>query len=180
MGSMKAFSSVLQKTLRSTAASSELAAKAARANKVKQMWRDVVDKMFLDHTNAVYIVNENDEKVLIVYMDDSMFAAELDARRELIRLKLLERYNEDIAEFRILISRGKYKRNYPFRSEEEESFSCIRPPRVPLPSQRRAEIEEQCLAIEDPRLREALIRAMISDLEWKMGVEKEKGDNRAL
>lgn len=180
MGSMKAFSSVLQKTLRSTAASSELAAKAARANKVRQMWRDVVDEMFLAHTNAVYIVNENDEKALIVYVDDSMFAAELDARRELIRLKLLERYNEDIAEFRILVSRGKYKKNYPFRTEEEASLPFVRAKRVPLPAAMRAEIEEQCLAISDPRLREALLRAMISDLELKMGVEKEKGENQAL
>lgn len=179
MGSMKAFSSVLQKTLRSTAASSELAAKAARANKVKQMWRDVVDDVFLDHTNAVYIVKENDEKILIVYVDDSMFAAELDARRELIRLKLLERHNEDVAEFRILVSRGKYKKNYPFRTEEGVVAAPVPARRVPLPAQMRIELEEQCLAIADPHLREALLRAMISDLELKMGVKEERGENQA-
>ena len=115
MSSMKSFSSVLQNSLRSTAASSELAAKAARANKVKQMWREAVVPVFLDHTNAVYIVREGDEKTLIVYVDDSMFAAELNARRELIKLKFLQKFNEEIEEFKILISRGRYKQNYPIR-----------------------------------------------------------------
>lgn len=180
MASMKPFSSVLQKTLSSTAASSELAAKAARANKVKKMWRDVVDDVFLDHTNAVYIVNEKGGKTLIVYVDDSLFAAELDARRELIRLKLLDRHNEDIAEIRILISRGKYKKNYPFRSHSCEPFFVERAVRVPLPPEKRAELEEQCLAVEDPRLRRALLKAMISDLEWKSGIEKKKRENHPL
>ena len=137
MASMTSFSSALQKTLRSTAATSELAAKAARANKVKQMWRDVMEPMFLDHTNAVYIVNEHGAKVLIVYVDDSLFAAELDARRELIKLKLLERYGEDIAEFRILVSRGKYKKNYPFRMQEDAPFCAKRVQRVPLSAESR-------------------------------------------
>ncbi|MDO4442650.1 MAG: DciA family protein [Slackia sp.] len=179
MGSMKSFSSALQKTLRASAASSELAAKAARANKVKQMWRDVVDGIFLDHTNAVYIVNEREERVLIVYVDDSLFAAELNARRELIKLKLLERHNEQIDDFRILVSRGKYKKNYPFRCEPGASLREKRR-RVELPPEKRAELELQCRAIEDERLRAALLKAMISDLEWKSESEDEKYENQAL
>lgn len=174
---MMPFSSVLQKTLRSTATSSELAAKAARANKVKQMWRHAVEPVFLDHTNAVYIINEHGAKVLIVYMDDSLFAAELDARRELIKMKLLARFNEDIDEFRIIISRGKMKKNYPFRAQEGGPLPAERAQRVPMPPEKRAQLERQCAPIKDERLREALLRAMISDLEWKSGVEKEKRDN---
>ncbi|MFQ9741302.1 MAG: DciA family protein [Slackia sp.] len=131
---MKSFSSVLQNSLRSTAASSELAAKAARANKVKQMWREAVDPVFLDHTNAVYIVREGDEKTLIVYVDDSMFAAELNARRELIKLKFLQKFNEEIEEFKILISRGRYNQNYPFRDQGGDPFYVE--PAVRVPSRR--------------------------------------------
>ena len=180
MSSMKSFSSVLQNSLRSTAASSELAAKAARANKVKQMWREVVDPVFLDHTNAVYIVREGDEKTLIVYVDDSMFAAELNARRDLIKLKFLQKFNEEIEEFKILISRGRYKQNYPFRDQGGDPFYVEPAVRVPLPEERRAELEEQCSLISDERLRKSLLKAMISDLEWKSGIEKRKSNNRAL
>lgn len=180
MGSMRSFSSALQQTLRTTAASSELAAKAARASKVKQMWRDVADEMFLDHTNAVYIVNECGCKVLVVYVDDSMFAAELDARREIIRLKLLERHNEAIDEFRILVSKGAYKRNYPFRDPATEALRPGRAYRVELSAAKREELERQCASIADERLRKALLKAMISGLEWKSGAEKKKCDNLPL
>ena len=37
---------------------SEAAAKAMRTIKVQDMWRGVVDPVFLDHTNAVFIIQE--------------------------------------------------------------------------------------------------------------------------
>lgn len=179
MGGMKSFSSALQRALRSTAESDVLAAKAARANQVKQMWRGMVEQVFLNHTNAVYIIREEDRKILIVYVDDSIFAAELNARREMIKLKFLERFNEKIDEFRILISRGRYKENHPFRETEPEPFYVddVRP--VPLPDERIAEIESGLAEIPDEKLRKSLKRAMISDLEWKNGIELEKEDNTA-
>ena len=177
MGAMIPFSAALRKSLRTTAGANELAAKAARAGKVKQMWRESVDQAFLDHTNAVYIVREHDEKILIVYVDDSIFAAELNARRELIKLKFLQRYNEDIAEFRILISRGRYKKNYPFRAGEEGAPHEARPPRAPLSPECKEELAHRCEDIGDERLRTALLKAMVSDLEWKLGSERQKGGN---
>lgn len=108
-----------------------------------------------------------------------MFAAELNARRELIKLKFLQKFNEEIEEFKILISRGRYKQNYPFRDQGGDPFYVGPAVRVPLPEERRAELEEQCSLISDERLRKSLLKAMISDLEWKSGIEKRKSNNRA-
>ena len=174
---MKLLSSAIGRSLQHVAQSNELAAKAARANKVKQMWRSVVEiccrpnaEAFLDHTNAVYIIREGEgdeeRKILIVYVDESIFAAELNARREMIKLKLLERFGEDVAEFRILISRGKYKENHPYRAQEAENPSP-EPARHPLSLEEIRELQERASAIEDPRMREALLKAMISGLERK-------------
>lgn len=179
MNGMKSFSSALQRTLRTTAEADVLAAKAARANQVKQMWRGMVEQVFLDHTNAVYIIREEDRKILIVYVDESIFAAELNARREMIKLKFLERFGERIDDFRILISRGRYKENHPFREEEPEPFYVEKAAPVPLSSQKLAEIEEGIADIPDENLRKALKKAMISDLEWKNGIELEKSENEA-
>lgn len=177
MSSMKTFSSALQGALRASATSDVLAAKALRANKVKSMWREAVEPVFLDHTNSVYIVNEGDAKVLIVYVDESIFAAELNARREMIKLRFLERFNERIDDFRILISRGRYKENYPFREKAETPFYIDDCQRVPLSEEKLEEINRACEAIGDERLREALKKAMISDLEWKSGIEVGKTQN---
>ena len=185
MGSnMTSFSSALGRALRQAAQSDVLAAKAARANRVKQMWRSVVEiccrpnaQAFLDHTNSVYIVRdgegESQRKVLIVYVDDSIFAAELNARREMIKLKMLERFGEDIAEFRILISRGSYKEHHPYR-ESTPDYLPPTPPRTPLSAEELDRIRRQAEGIEDERLREALLKAMISGLERKSDAEDKK------
>lgn len=180
MASMKPLSSVLGSTLRDSAAANELAAKAARTNRVHQMWRSSVDQVMLDHTNAVYIIDDHGRKVLIVYVDESIFAAELNARRELIKLKFLQQFHENLDEFRVCISRGSYKGNHPFRDERDERGDAVIRHRVPLSAEREHMLRAQCEAIGDDRLREALLKAMISDLEWKNGDDAEKIKNTAL
>ena len=122
MGQMKAFSGAMKSVLDSMSDAAVVAAKARRAAQVKKMWAEVVEPVFLDHTNSVYIIRENDRKILIVYVDESIFATELNARRELIKLKFLERFNEKLDEFRILVSRGKYRTHYAYRTDKEEPF----------------------------------------------------------
>ena len=67
--SMKSFSMALQKTLRGQASSDALAAKAARAAKVKRMWRSALEAcagpaaaVILDHTNSIYIIRKAEEE----------------------------------------------------------------------------------------------------------------------
>lgn len=178
---MTTFSAALGRSLRMAAKSDALAAKAARANKVKQMWRTAMEvccgpsaQAFLDHTNSVYIVREGEgdeeRKVLIVYVDDSIFAAELNARREMIKLKLLERFGEQVSEFRILISRGKYKDNHPFR-DPAPTVGVSTPPRRPLSPEETDRLRAEAAKIGDERMREALLKAMISGLERKTDEE---------
>ena len=58
-------------------------------------------------------------------MEDSLIAAEVDARREMIKLKFLELFGEEIDEFRIRVSRGKYKLSHPYREEAEKTAYSI-------------------------------------------------------
>ena len=98
-----------------------------RARQVRDRYKQALEKvykdqapLFLAHTNNVYIIKKDQVKTLIVYVDDSMFAAELNAQRELIRLKLLELFGEDVEQFDIFVSRGSYKSNHPYVLEDEE------------------------------------------------------------
>lgn len=220
--SMKSFSMALQKTLRGQASSDVLAAKAARAAKVKRMWKSALEAcagpaaaVILDHTNSIYIIRKAEEETdvsretskrdetsrtsqaaarstggsfarrkppaseLIVYVEDSLIAAEVDARREMIKLKFLELFGEEIDEFRIRVSRGKYKLSHPYR-EEAEKTAPQKAPRVALSEARIAQIDEELSTIPDKKVREALKRAMISDLEVKNAAAAKKGDNGAL
>ena len=53
-------------------------------------------------------------------------------------------------------------------------------PRVVLSEARIAQIDEELSMIPDKKVREALKRAMISDLEVKNAATAKKGDNGAL
>ena len=117
---------------------------------------------------------------LIVYVEDSLIAAEVDARREMIKLKFLELFGEEIDEFRIRVSRGKYKLSHPYREEAEKTAAQEKAPRVALSEARIAQIDEELSTIPDKKVREALKRAMISDLEVKNAAAAKKGDNGAL
>lgn len=142
-----------------------------RADRVKEMWAGCVDRIFLEHTNSIFIFTENEEKKLIVYVDESIFAAELNAQRELIKLRLLQKYNEDIDDFKIYISRGSYKKKYPFKetsfiSENSSSIS------VPLNNEEKQMVEELISCVEDENLREKIRNAVTADLKWKKGRNK--------
>lgn len=169
MNQMKSLSSVMSKALSAAAGSDALVKKAARAAQVKRMWRESVDAIFLEHTNSVYVIREDERKILMVYVDDSIFAAELNARREMIKLRIETKFGERIDEFRILISRGRYKKNYPFRDELSETVRPVKVVRHPLSPEKLEDIDHACSQVPDERLREALKKAMISDFECKSG-----------
>lgn len=156
----------------------------------------------LDKTNSVYIIRKKrkdeqpdtgvaretlrrnsangdiDEKMLIVYVEDSLTAAEVDARREMIRLKLFELFGENVGSFWIRVSRSRYKLFHPYREEKQEDAPAAESlTRAPLTDKQRAVIEEKLSAVSDERVRKSLKRAVISDLEIKNGSRAEKGKN---
>ncbi|MEG2273633.1 MAG: hypothetical protein RSC05_15315, partial [Acinetobacter sp.] len=134
---------------------------------------EVVEDIFLEHTNAVYIMKKNDIKTLIVYVDESIFSAELNARRELIKLQFLQHFNEKLDAFEIYISRGDYKKNHPFKKEEEPAYIDRAEP-VALSLEEKQEFEAALGHIDNEHLKQALKKALMSDLEWKKGIREKK------
>lgn len=173
---MAQLSSGLYSYLSSLGCDEELVKKNQRAIKVREMWSEIVEDFFLDHTNSVFIINEDNQKVLIVYVDESIFAAELNGRRELIKLKFLEKFNEKIDEFRICISRGAYKNNYPFKEEIDPAYKEEAQP-ISLTQEEMNELYQQTENIKSAEVRNSLLKAMISDLEWKKGLNEKKPKN---
>lgn len=137
-----------------------------RAHQVRDRYKQALEKvyknqapLFLAHTNNVYIMKKDGVKTLIVYVDDSIFAAELNAQRELIRLKLLELFGEEIEQFDIHVSRGSYKQNHPYLIEDGES-SQISIESATLDEEEIKRVLETSSVIEDEKVRKALESAM--------------------
>lgn len=140
--------------------------KAQRIEQVRFFWKNLVDDIFLQHTNAVYIFTKDGRKQMHVYVDESIYAAELNARRELIKLECRQRFGEAIDDFEIHISRGKKKLNHPFIQERNDLDSNDP---IPLDKKEMDHVDDICATIEDDSMRSHFKKAMISDLEWKKG-----------
>ena len=168
---MAKLSSSLSIFLNGIADNSDASRKAYRATQVRNMWTACVDNVFLDHTNSVYIINDKGIKTLIVYVDESIYAAELNGKRELIKLKFLKEFNENIEEFKILISRSNYKNNYPFKKDQE-----VNPPKnielIALTKEEKIRVEEIVAVVENTNVRENLKKAITLDWELKKGSKK--------
>ena len=136
--------------------------RARRIERVRSMWRNLVDPIFLEHTNSVFVFDKDGSREMHVYVDDSIFAAELNAQREIIKWRCLEEYGEQIEDFFIHVSKGRYKSVYPFRHSGGNALADTQP--TPLTDADMAMIAQNCEKIADSRLREAFRTAMTNDL----------------
>lgn len=137
---------------------------------VKAVYRENAP-LFLEHTNAVYCSNRDGVRTFTVYVDESIFAADLNARRELMKMKLMEFSGEDIEMFDIRVSRGGYKKRRPF-VEEDSTAKTETPPSVSLDEGERACASSIARAIDDPSLRRAAEKAILADFEFKKALRQ--------
>lgn len=142
---------------------------ALRTAQVHNYYQQVIERIYkdtapymLENTNGVYIMRKDGAKQLIVYVQTSIFAAELNAQRELIKLLMLQLFGEDIDEFIIKVSYGRYKEKHPFESgDKKEEVE----PKKQLSTEQLEFIDETADKVEDPHLRELFKKAMKADLK---------------
>ena len=136
----------------------KLIKKNQRIAQVKEIWKSVASPYILKHTNNVLIINDKKlGKKLIVYVDNSLIATEINARRELIRLKILQDFNEVIESFEIHVSYGSYKSNYIFNDEEIKPYEDYK--KEVISDNVAIRIESKINELEDNQLKEAINRA---------------------
>lgn len=137
---------------------------AKRVAKVHSIWKELVEQAILDHTNAVYILTKDGICEMHVYVDDSIFAAELNNRRELLVMLCMKKFNEKIDKFVIHISKGVRKTVYPFRLATYSESSPM-----PLNEEEMMQVNQIADGIQDEIMRTKFREAMISDLQRKKG-----------
>ena len=151
--------------------------KARRAALVQSAWKSAVEKVYKDaapfilgHINGVYVSREGGASCLTVYSDDSLVRSDIDARQEFLKMALVE-VGERIDTFRIVASRFGMKARRPYADaagSEGDSVSNLfeKAQRTPLSAEDAAFVEEQVEVVEDGKVRDALRRAMIAEIEY--------------
>ena len=159
---------------------------------IKRAWNSCVDESVKPHVTAVFVVPESDCTEVIVYVDTSIWATELNMQSELLRFKLnaeLERLlsawgtrragdeeytHEQVKKLRFVVSKEKYVRASQNRTsfsqlEQTESYyDAIKP--IELTQDEVDEIQEVVSCIDDDKLREAILGAAKANLAWQKGL----------
>ena len=172
----------LQQLLRSLGAAGAHAARSQRVAEVHVRWKCAVEAVYrdsaplvLDHTNGVYIMKPeqaNDpmaarvpagKTLLVVYCDDAMIRSDIDARQEMLKIRLNEQ-GEHVAMFSIKPARFDMKARHPFREEAaraaQQAARASRAPEPLISSEAAACLREQAAGVEDKRLRESILKAL--------------------
>ena len=194
---MKKITQELQDAIAAMGGNSVEARINMRVKEVLERYRKAIESVYpertaqlhLAHTNKVIVKDVRSVgrdggsikvRTLIVYVDESLFAAELNAQRELIKLRLLELFGEDIEEFEIRISGKKeYKREHPY-VDDRSGFSHSEKESIPLTPDEKLFVDRTARIIEDESVRKSLEKAMTADLEWKKNeiVERERKNTK--
>ena len=172
---MKKLSESIPRAIERMGGDSDKARINMRTHEVREHYKKALEMVYretaalhLAHTNNVIITVHQGIKTLTVYVDDSLFAAELNAQRELIKLHLLEMFGEEIEDFEIKISRWKkYREHHPYLLDEQEFEKKVHP--RSLNTTEKKTVEETSTKIKSTKLRESFKKAMTADLEWKKG-----------
>lgn len=143
-----------------------------------KLWEEVAGPIVLSHTTGVHLR----DGVLVVYVDSNARANDMAALSEIYRTKLNSGLGKDaVNKVAFTVSR-KVMDEMRLAIVEEELDEFYREDDVdpiPLTENERAQVESSAASIPDAELKEAVIRATVTDLEWKKGIAAHNSRERA-
>ena len=156
--------------------------------RVKRAWNLSVDKRIAEHVTAVFVVPNTAASEVIVYVDSSIWATELNMQSELLRLNLNIELNKDVDEPSNVMRKAEQvekltfkvsKEQYAARERrlttlqlleaEDEDYRKAQP--VALDEEELSGLEEALSHIENDQLRDTAYAAAKANLEWQKGVD---------
>lgn len=156
--------------------------------RVKRAWNLSVDKRIAEHITAVFVVPNTAASEVIVYVDSSIWATELNMQSELLRLNLNIELNKDADEpsnvmrkaeqvekltFKVskeqYVARDRRLTTLQLLEAEDEDYRKAQP--VALDEEELSSLEEALSHIENDQLRDTAYAAAKANLEWQKGVD---------
>lgn len=156
--------------------------------RLKRAWNLSVDKRIAEHVTAVFVVPNTAASEVIVYVDRSIWATELNMQSELLRLNLNIELNKDANEPSNVMRKAEQvekltfkvsKEQYAARERrlttlqlleaEDEDYRKAQP--VALDEEELSGLEEALSHIENDQLRDTAYAAAKANLEWQKGVD---------
>lgn len=139
--------------------------------RVDLLWDEIAGPLVSAHTTGVHLR----DGVLVIYVDSHARANDLSALSERYRVEMNAKLGKElVSKVTFTVSR-KVSDEQRIRQQEaatEEFYREDDVEPVRLTETERLQVEASAASIPDEKLREAVIRATISDLEWKKGISE--------
>jgi hypothetical protein len=146
-----------------------------RDTRLQRAWETVASPRILEHTDSVVFSVKSKQPCIIVYVESSIWAAELEAQKELYRILLERETNWDIDDLKFYVTRKvMFKKLFKKRTVEKEKgypSSIKEKTAVPLTDEEDRYARELVCSITDESLQKGLYKAIKADFEWKKGSE---------
>jgi hypothetical protein len=142
----------------------------SRGIRLQKAWEAIASPQALKHTDNVVFSIKAKHPCVLVYVDNSHWAAELGTQKELHRLLLEKETGWEIDDLKFFVTRkAMFKKLFQKKKEDQQSEAKATP--LPLDENEDRYARELVSPIEDERLKKRLYKAIKTDLEWKKGNE---------
>ena len=141
---------------------------ARQGLKLQRAWESVAPERILSHTDNV-IVSKKKADALAVFVDTPHCAASLSMSKEYYRQMMEHELGRRVSDIFFVVSKETGIRKSFAKHEQEKPWYEDDCQSIPLDEDEMAYVRMSVEDIENPELKETLLKAFVADLEWKKG-----------
>ncbi|MGI6220878.1 MAG: hypothetical protein ACOYIP_03230 [Coriobacteriales bacterium] len=140
---------------------------------LQEVWEQIAPEKALRHTDNV-IESKKRDGAIAIFVDTPHAAADLAMSKEYYRQRFEIELGEPVTDVFFVVSKETGIRKEFVKREQEQPWYVDNCESVPLDEGELAYARLSVEGIEDEKLRETLLKAFISDMEWKKGLKASK------
>jgi len=138
---------------------------------LQNAWEKIAPPKTLEYTDNIAFSHKTKQPEVLVYVESSHWAAELEAQKEWYRLLLEKETGLMIPDVKFLVTKkAAYKKMF-IKKDEKNTEMKTSETALPLSEEEENDLLERVAQIKNQELREKLYFAAKADLEWKKGID---------
>jgi len=141
----------------------------SQALQLQSAWEKIAPPVALENTDNIAYSTKTKKTEILVFVDNSHWAAELESQKELYRILMERELKKKVSDIRFLVTRkAAYKKAFK-KWRERNPATKPKERAVPLTKEEDRHARLMVSVVKDEKLRNVLYKAMKADLEWKKG-----------
>jgi hypothetical protein len=143
----------------------------SRSMRLQTAWEAVAPPQALQHTDNVVFSPKTKDNTILVYVENSHWAAELGTQKELYRILLEKETGWELPDVKFLITRKTAFKKLFKKREAKQKTEKAQKTAIPLTEEEDSYARDMVSPIKNERLKSKLYKAIKADFEWKKGSE---------